>query len=246
MLDGWTLNDIAGKPADVFHPPGVDRPRFAVVFLHPVALETPTDNIAWTAELARHGLACCAPHGMRSWWVDRVCPEFDPELTSERHILDNVVPWVRERWQLGTKPLAAVGISMGGQGAVRLGFRRPDVFPVVGSIAGAFDMQEYFGQGSPLDEMYPDAEACRQDTAILQLDPARCPPHVWFTCDPTDMPWYRGNDRLHEKLSAYGLPHTADLDTSAGGHTWDYFDAMAGPLFAFVAAALAQEGRRLM
>lgn len=241
MLLGWTRTDIASKSADVFEPPG--PPRFAVLYLHPVGLESLADNAAYTAELAKHRLACCAPFGARSWWSDRVCPEFDPTLTAERHLLDHVVPWMRERWQ---RPIAAVGISMGGQGAVRLGFKHPDRFPVVASVAGAFDYHEWYGQGTPIDDMYRSREACRQDTAILHVHPTRFPPHVWFACDPADADWFRGNDRLHEKLAAVGLPHTADLTTTAGGHSWAYFDAMAGPLFAFVTAALEQQSRRLM
>ncbi len=245
MLPGWTRTSIAGKPADVFDPPGADRPRFAVLYLHPVGQELLSDNAAYTAELARHGLACCVPHGARSWWVDRVCPEFDPRLTAERHLLDNVLPWMRERWQLGPRAVAAVGISMGGQGSVRLGLKYPDTFPVVGSVAGAFDFHEWYGRGTPLDEMYDSREQCRQDTAILHVDPHRYPPAVWFACDPADADWFRGNDRLHEKLTALGLPHTADLTTTAGGHTWTYFDRMAAPLLTFAAQALQRESRRL-
>ena len=36
------------------------------------------------------------------------------------------------------------------------------------------------------------------------------------------------------------------LETTAGGHTWDYFDRMAQPMLAFVADALQKESRRLM
>lgn len=242
MLPGWTRTHVAGKPADVFEP-DTPPPRFAVLYLHPVGLESLADNAAYTAELAKHRLACCAPFGARSWWSDRVCPEFDPTITAERHLLDHVVPWMRDRWQ---RPVAVVGISMGGQGAVRLGFKHPDRFPVVGSVAGAFDYHEWYGQGTPIDDMYRSREACRQDTAILHVNPTRFPPHVWFVCDPADADWFRGNDRLHEKLAAIGLPHTADLTTTAGGHAWAYFDAMAGPLFAFVTAALEQQSRQLM
>ena len=245
MLPGWSRTQIGGKPADLFEPPG-GPPRAAVLFLHPHGGESPADNAAYTAELARHGLACVAPHGGRAWWVDRVVPDFDPAVSPERHLLDFVVPWMDHRWQLPPRAVAAAGISMGGQGAVRLGFRHPDRFPVVASVAGAFDYHERYGSGTELDDLYPSREHCRQDTAILQLGPHRWPPHVWFACDPRDAAWYRGNDRLHEKLNAYGVPHTADLDTSAGGHTWEYFDRMAAPMLAFVAEGLKRESRRLM
>ncbi|MGL6097114.1 MAG: alpha/beta hydrolase [Fimbriiglobus sp.] len=245
MLPGWTRTAVAGKPADVFVPPG-PPPRSAVLYLHSYGGESPADNPAFTQAFARHGLAVCAPHGARAWWLDRVCPEFDPALTAERHLLDHVLPWMRDHWKLGPRAVAAAGVSMGGQGAVRLGFRHPDRVPVVASIAGAFDFHEWHGHGTPLDTMYPDRERCRHDTAILHVNPAAVPPHVWFVCDPADADWYRGNDRLREKLAATGVPHVADLDTTGGGHSWEYFDAMAEPMTAWLAAALAVESRRLM
>lgn len=244
MLPGWIRNEIAGKSADVFEPPG--GARFAVLYLHPVGLESLADSAAYTAELTHHRLACCAPFGARSWWSDRVCPEFDLTLTVEQHLLRNVVPWVRERWNLSSRSIAVAGISMGGQGAVRLGFKHPDTFPVVASVAGAFDYHEWYGRSTSIDDMYRSKEACRQDTALLHIHPSKYPPHIWFASDPADEEWHRGNDRIHEKLSAIGIPHTADLTTEAGGHSWAYFDAMAGPMFDFIVAAFEKQSRRLM
>ena len=237
MLDGWTHIEIAGKLADMFDPGG--SPRFALLFLHPESGESSAENAAYTAQFRRFNLPCVAPHAGRSWWVDRVCPEFDAELTAEQHLLRNVVPWMESRWRLGPRGVGVAGIGMGGQGAVRLGFKHPNRFLAVASVAGAFDFHELHGQGTPLDEMYASRERARQDTAVLHMDPYRWPPHIWFACDPADE-WFRGNDRLHEKLTAYGVPHTADLDTSADA------DAMARPLVEFLVTGLERESRRLM
>lgn len=241
MLPNWSRRTVAGKALEVFSPPTAGR--HAVLFLHPVGGEMPSANAAYTAAFARHRLPVVAPFGGTSWWADRVCPDFDAELTAHRHLLENVLPWAAAEF---VPVRAAAGISMGGQAAVRLGFRFTDLFPVVGSVAGAFDYHEWHGRGSSIDTMYPTREKCRQDTAILHLNPQRFPPHLWFACDPDDADWYRGNDRLAEKLRAYGVPHTADLETQAGGHSWPYFDAMAEPLCAFLSDGLRQAGRRLL
>lgn len=135
---------------------------------------------------------------------------------------------------------------MGGQGALRLAFKHADLFPVVAAIAPALEYHQLYGQGSPLDEMYDSKEQCRQDTAIMHLHPSKYPPHIYFCCDPEDGAWYRGCDRLHEKLNALGVPHTADLTTRAGGHSWDHHEAMAEPVTRFLLAALEQESRRLL
>jgi pimeloyl-ACP methyl ester carboxylesterase len=232
----WMRHHIADKPTDVFSP--LDALPFALIFLHDESGETPASDPALAAELRARRLRCVAPVAGRSWWVDRVCPEFDPTLTAERHLLDNVAPWIASTWKLEPRAVAVAGVGMGGQGAVRLGFRHPERFPVVASITGAFDFHERFGRGTPLDEMYASREHARQDTAILHVHGHDWPPHVWFACSPASE-WHRGNDRLHEKLAAVGVPHTADLDASADA------DKLVAPMLAFALAALDRESRRL-
>ena len=126
-----------------------------------------------------------------------------------------------------------------------MAFKHPDLFPAVAAIAPALDYHELYGRGTPLDAMYDSKEQCRQDTALLHVHPVHYPPHIFFCIDPDDG-WYRGCDRLHEKLSALGVPHEADLTTRAGGHSWAYFDHMAERVEHFVHAGLGQESRRLL
>lgn len=203
MIPGWTHTSIAGHASDMYDPPG--GARCALLYLHPVGGERLADNAAYTEAMAKHRAACCAPFAGPTWWADRLVPEFDPILTPERFLLDAVRPWMLERWKVAK--LGAYGISMGGQGAVRLGFKYPSLFPAVASVAGAFDYHDRWGQGSALDAMYPRKEACRQDTAILCLNPAAAPPTIALACDPADEEWFRGNDRLREKLQALGVEH---------------------------------------
>ena len=246
MTGNWTQVEIAGKCADVFEPRATHPPRFGVLHLHGVGLETLAGNAVFTRWLQELNLACVCPHGQRSWWTDRRCLEFDPHVTAERHVRDAVLPYFCERWGLLPRSVAIQGISMGGQGALRLAFKRPDLFPVVGAISPALDYHEWYGRGTPLDDMYFSKEQCRQDTALLHVSPLKFPPHVFFCIDPADVEWYRGNDRLHEKLTALGIEHQIDFSTSRGGHSWEYFNAMAERLERFVGKGLEQESRRLL
>ena len=181
-------------------------------------------------------------------WLDAAPP---PALLAGRfHV---VAPPADERWwSLASEPdllaladpgrrWAAAGVGVGGQAAVRLGLRHPDRFPVVAAIDGAFDFHDLYGRGTALDALFPSRERARQDTAVLHLNPAHWPPGLWFAADPAG-PWYRGADRLHEKLTAYGVPHTADLDSTGPA----YVGKMLPALVAFAADALARESRRLM
>jgi S-formylglutathione hydrolase len=242
----WTRVDINGKAADVYEPAGGGRPRFGVLHLHGVGLETLTDKPAFARLFDELKLVCVSPHGQRSWWVDRIYTEFDPQLTAERHLLTNVLPFFEQRWGLKPGMIGLQGISMGGQGALRLAFRHAKLFPVVAAISSALDFHEWYGHGFTLDEMYDSKEHCRQDTAILHINPTEYPPHIFFCIDPDDTTWLRGNDRLHEKLTALGIPHQVDFTTRAGGHSWDYFDHMADRAVRFVHAGLEQMSRRLL
>jgi S-formylglutathione hydrolase len=245
MSGTWTSIEIAGKPADVFDPRG-GRPRFGTIFLHGTGLETLRTSQAYTRMLDELGLACVCPHGGRCWWTDRICSEFDAASTPERYLIDEVVPFFGSRWQLRPRAIGIQGVSMGGQGALRLAFKHPSLFPVVAGISSALDYHELYGQGTPIDEMYDSKEACRQDTALLHIPPSGCPPHIFFCIDPDDAKWHRGNDRLHEKLNALGILHEADLTTRAGGHSWQYFDHMAERVERFIVNGLEQESRRLL
>ena len=244
MNGTWNLVDLAGKPADVYDPP--QRPRFGLIYLHSYGLESLRGRTAFTALFDELRLACVCPAGDHSWWGDRVCPEFDTTLTPERYLLDRVLPFFRTRWGLDARGVGLFGVSMGGQGALRLAFRHPDTFAAVAGISSAIEHHELYGQGTLLDEMYDSKEQCRQDTVPMHVNPGRFPPHVFFCIDPGDVDWWRGNDRLHEKLNALGVSHEVDLETRAGGHSWAYFDHMAGRVLRFLYAGLDHQSRRLL
>jgi S-formylglutathione hydrolase len=245
MNGTWTQVRVGGKPADVYEPAGGARPRFGILHLHDAGLTSLRQQAAFTHLFDELALACVTPYAGVCWWADRVCAEFDPRVTPEGHLLDHVVPLFRERWGLGPPAVGLLGMSMGGQGALRLAFKYPQRFPVAAALAPAIEYHELYGQGSALDEMYDSKEQCRQDTAPMHVQPGSSPPHLFFCIDPDD-PWHRGCDRLREKLLALGVPHEADLDTRAGGHSWQYFDHMAPRAVRFLAAGLEQEGRRLL
>ena len=239
----WESVLLGGRSADVFTPG--DRPRFVLVFLPDLDDVTPKDNPAWTALVAAHRLACVCPAGGESWWSARLCPSLDPAKSGEALLLDDVLPCALDRFGVRPRAVALIGIGAGGQGALRLGFKYPDRFGTVASLGGSIDHYELYGRGTCLDEMYPSREHCRQDGVMLHVHPHDWPPNVWFGCDP-DSPWLRGNDRLHEKLMALGVPHTTDFTTRACGHSWTYYDTLAPAVVRFVVESMEKESRRLL
>ena len=217
-----------------------------ILYLHGVHLQRLQDKTPFMEAFDQHGLPVIAPHTQRSWWTDRICAEFDPELTAEAHVLDNVVPFIRQRWQLAEGGIGLLGTSMGGQGALRLAYKRPSIFPVVAAISPAIDYQLRFEEGDEtLPLMYRDAEQARQDTALLHIHPLNWPRHQFFCCDPNDYPWFVSAERLRMKLGSLGVPFECDLETTGGGHGFEYYNQMAEKTVGFLVNRLEKERLRV-
>ncbi|MGC3969431.1 MAG: hypothetical protein QM775_19350 [Pirellulales bacterium] len=118
---------------------------------------------------------------------------------------------------------------MGGQGALRFAFKHPGKFPIAAGISPAIDYQirYYDGDWDTIAQMYADPEQVRQDTATLHVHPLNWPRNLWFCSDPADECWHESSQRLHMKLYSLGIPHEHDLETSHGGHSWEYYNFMA-------------------
>lgn len=234
----WSSTSIDGKNADVFEPDGSGPYDRAVIYLHGHGEESLRSNDVFAAELARHRLPMICPRGRRSWWLDIVCSEFDESLTPMIFVRERVVAWIEAHWRVSPPGIGLLGISMGGQGALQLAYRYPRLFPVVAAISPAVDFQNLVGQGLPLDEMFADAEAARQQTATLHLHPLNWPRSQLLASDPADHFWHEGAERLASKLSSMGIPFECDLETSRGGHGWPYFEVMARRAVRFIAENL--------
>jgi S-formylglutathione hydrolase FrmB len=243
---GWTATTLGGHPVDLFEPARRNEHGYVVVYLHGVHLKRLAENATFTREFERHGLPAVAPATQRSWWSNKVCAEFDPALTAERHLLANVMPWIAEQYGARAPRIALLGTSMGGQGGLRFAFKHPNLFPIVAALAPAIDYQQRFydEDEETLQGMYADAEAARQDTATLHVHPLNWPRNVWFCSDPADDRWHDSAQKLRMKLASLGIPHDHDLETSAGGHSWDYYNHMAPRAIEFLVQRLEKERLR--
>ena len=255
----WSTITVAGHLCELFEPPGA-IPGRALIYLHGV-------NERWLQESPRlrdaievAGLPVIAPRTGRSWWLDRIMPAFDKTLSPERFVLEQVRAEIERR--LGVRPpgIALLGEGMGGQGALRISYRHPTVYPVAAAIAPAIDFHmamrecddrddgEYY---DTLWETYGDVERARQDTAILHVHPLNWPRHQWFASDPADAHWHDGAARLQSKLRALGIPHTSLLESPdpialrQTGSAADQADRLAPDCIRFIIEALEQESRRL-
>jgi pimeloyl-ACP methyl ester carboxylesterase len=242
----WSLVNVAGHDCEVYEPANPHPHGFTVVYLHGVHLNHLYDQEPFVAQLARHGLRAICPRTGRSWWTDRICAEFDDRMTAEAYVRGPVLEFLSRAWQVGPPRVGLLGTSMGGQGALRLSFKYPERFPVTAAISPAIDYHLRFREGDEtLPFMYADAETARQDTATLHVHPLNWPRQLWFCCDPADRRWHESADRLRMKLAALGVPYHCDLETSGGGHGFEYYNRQAAAAVDFLVAGLESEIRRV-
>ena len=229
----WTTVEINGKAADAFIPEDKISDH-AILYLHAHGEEHLSEKAGFTELFERFRYPVLCPRGKKSWWLDRVCRDFDDELTPMQFLRSNVVNWLEENWNVQPPRIALLGISMGGQGALNLAYRDALTFPVVAAISSAVELHKAYGHGFPIDEMFESAEEARQESVALHLHPLNWPKHQFFACDPMDPTWFEGNEILASKLSSSGVPYECDLKTSRGGHDWSYFTPMAEQALAFI------------
>lgn len=249
----WSQVNVAGHPCEVFAPPEA-VPGRAVVVLHDLA-STPASrstNLREAIEAAR--LPAIAPLTGRSWWLDRIMPAFDRTVSPERFVRDAIVAEIGGRFGVQPPGIALVGVGMGGQGALRLAYRHPGVFPIAAAVAPALDFHLGMRHAADRDdgelfdtlwETFGDVERARQDTAILHVHPLNWPRHQWFASSPDDLEWHDGASRLHGKLVALGIPHEAVLEALPGENQAAFEHRMAAAAVAFVVNALDKESRRI-
>jgi S-formylglutathione hydrolase FrmB len=242
----WNQVDVAGHACDVYEPPERNPHGFVLIYLHDVDQASLRGSSAFGQEFASRGLPVIAPLTGRSWWTDKIVEEFDPRLTAERHLLDNILPYVASRWNAVPPRLALLGIGMGGQGALRFTFKHPNRFPICAAIAPAIDYQVCFNDDETLPQIYADREAARQDTATLHVHPLNWPRNTWFASDPADDRWHDSAQKLRMKLWALGIMHECDLETTGGGHSWAYYERMAPQALQFLADRLEHERARVI
>jgi S-formylglutathione hydrolase FrmB len=244
----WSQIELAGHICRTYEPASPNPHNYTVVYLHCSEAASLRGYPAFVHEFDRYGLRVIEPVTGRSWWTNRIWPEFDREISAEGFVLNHVLPFVAEKWQAVPPRLALLGVSMGGQGALRMAYKYPNIFPTVAAISPAVDFQKRIDEGVDpgLEYMYRDTEDARQDSALLHIHPLNWPRNQFFCCDPTDLRWHDSADRLRMKLASLGVPFECDLETDAGGHSFAYASHMAPRAIEFIAKKLEQERLRVV
>ena len=244
----WSSAEVSGHTCRLFEPATPSPHRYTIIYLHCSRAATLADYPAFTEQFEKHGLRVVEPVTGQSWWTDRPWDGFDTRFSAEAYVLEHVLPFVERAWQTTPPRLALLGVSMGAQGALRMAYKYPNIFPTVAAISPAVDFQKRIVEGVDpgLEAMYRGAEDARQDSALLHIHPLNWPRNQFFCCDPADERWYESADRLRMKLWSLGVPFECDLETEAGEHSFRYASHMAPRAIGFIADKLEHERLRVL
>ncbi len=173
---------------------------------------------------AAYNLFIAFPEGAQGWYTNA----YDGQANYEDDLMQDFVPHLQQtlpllspgrNWTIG-------GMSMGGQGAVKIALKYGQMFSLALSFSGAFEITRakephpVFGdpQQNAALRRASNVFALAED-ALSTWPPAR--PNLYLACGVED-PLLEANRRFHQHLDFLGYRHTY-VETS-GHHTLPYWD----------------------
>ncbi len=199
----WQRLELSGHFAELLL---VQPERPTLLYLPHFDGALPSAYPMWERACRQSQLNCVVPIAGESWWTERPVPSFAEDISPGQFVAEMLIPETQKRCQSMGHNLFAMGIGSGGHAALRMGFRYPNAFKGIYAWNATIDQQIYWDVRPELQDIYSSRESCRQDSALFLIQQF-WPQTIHFGCDP-DSPNRDGNDRLHEKLNAIGVPHT--------------------------------------
>ncbi|NOZ74506.1 MAG: esterase family protein [FCB group bacterium] len=206
---------------------GESNERFPVVYLlH--GYSGNYQNWADKADLGsasdRYGIILVCPEGgYNSWYLDS---PVDSSSQYESWIMNDLLPWIDRNYStIADKHYRAItGLSMGGQGALYLAIRHPDLFGAAGSMSGGVDLRYSTKRWEIADKLgsfedYPERwEANSVVGMVDQIQPDSLA--LFIDCGVNDF-FIEVNRTLHRELLERKIPH--EYIERPGGHSWAYW-----------------------
>jgi enterochelin esterase family protein len=233
--------------------------RYPVLYLLPGSDSVPEDWLqhAHLQELADRMIAggrvapliIVMPDAGNSWYVDNPDPGgVGPVATAN---LTELIPGIESRYRAQGRRdgRARAGLSMGGYGAVHLGFLRPDLFAAIASMSGALYLEGQTMTRESLDDLHgafgrpfsrERFEAANVFRRIRAVAEAAQRPAIYLASGNADYYEYDVNTALfYVALHGAGIPAT--LHIAPGGHDWAFWTAELPRVLRFVSRAFAGE-----
>jgi putative tributyrin esterase len=211
--------------------------RFAVVYLlH--GLSGHFDNWQVFAKLEAHAknfkFIIVMPEGDNGWYTDSATISNDKY---ESYIVKELIPEIDKKFR--TKALrqdrAIAGLSMGGYGALKFGFKYPDLFVLAGSFSGALGITDVTDKNSEpwvsksVMSVYGEAESETRKSndlfalvKLLSADQIKKLPFIYQDCGTEDF-LIKNNRDFVALLAEKKIPH--EYRELPGVHDWKFWDS---------------------
>lgn len=225
-------------PLQIILPSGIvahDSPRPVLYLLH--GLFGRFDNWAMNTGILdyakKHEFAIVCVEGGDNWYVD------NPQLENhfyESYVLEELISAVEKQFEIGQSRAkrAIAGLSMGGYGAFKAVFRRPEKFCFAASMSGAFHAAEIRSDDdwkelqSSIQAVFGEDSEIRNANDLFRLienfpvEKISELPYFYFDCGSEDS-FLPINRKLSEALKKRGIAH--EFHIFSGGHDWIYWNS---------------------
>lgn len=172
------------------------------------------------------------PDGKVTWY----CNSYDGKDPWEDMFIKEFIPYIEKQYRIRPQKefRAIAGLSMGGNGALLLSMRNPDLFSsCVAMSAGTFTDEEiladdtyerYFGNIYGPKTRDAVSEHWKANSPLYLLDTVDKEKlksiRFYIDCGDDDF-LYKGNSALHVKMRDLGIPH--EYRVRQGSHEWSYW-----------------------
>lgn len=188
--------------------------------------------------------------GENGWYTDSATV---PNDKFESYILQELMPDVEKRFRVSAERdgRAIAGLSMGGYGALKFGFKYPSRFGMVASMSGALGAASWTDSDlknleavrqSLLKTLGPMGSSTRLQNDLLKLtrevsaDGIKLLPVIYFDCGTEDR-LFSSNRSYADLLVERKIPH--EFRQLPGNHSWPYWDQQVREILSLAATRLS-------
>ncbi len=189
----------------------------------------------------------CPDGGYAGWYLDSPLKK---DSQYETYIAKEVVKYIDENFQTIADSTGRfiTGLSMGGQGAIRLIAKYPNVFNAAGSMSGVMDLNEStkkYGIVKLLGEFETNTELWQNESCLKIVEKLKGKNKgILIDCGIDDR-FIEGNRVIHKKMINLKIKH--DYVERPGGHSWDYWtNALEHHLLFFLKHSEKNENNSLL
>ncbi len=173
------------------------------------------------------------PDGKRSWYIDH----YDGSDPWETMFITEFIPFIEQQYRIrALKEFRAIaGLSMGGNGALFLSMRHPEMFSSCVALSAAVFTDEEFLSGRLFDRYFGTIFGpAPKNGLVTDYWKSYSPLHLvrsidkkqlqsirfYIDCGDDDF-LYKGNSALHVLMRELDIPH--EYRVRDGAHRWSYW-----------------------